>query len=163
MERTAGFCIHKWKAVLAVALLFALTGNYLDSLVPVETDTKNYIPQDLPPLVDFKHMSDIYGGTDSIQFIVQGDDLTDPQNLQWIDDFSDYLQNSRDQVYGATSIVTYIKQASGGKIPNDRTEVRAVIDRLPQVVQDKYFSGHNAAMIDVNLGQTASNLGLGEL
>jgi predicted RND superfamily exporter protein len=27
-------------------------------------------------------------------------------------------------------------------------------------VQDKYISGHNAAMIDVNLGQTASNLGL---
>ena len=83
----------------------------------METDTKNYIPQDLPPLVDFKHMSNIYGGTDSIQFIVQGDDLTDPQNLQWMDEFGDYLQKSRDQVYGATSIVTYIKQANGGTIP----------------------------------------------
>jgi uncharacterized protein len=160
VEKTADFCIQKWKSVLVVALIFALAGNYLDSLVPVETDTKNYIPQDLPPLVDFKHMSNIYGGTDSIQFIVQGDDLTNPQNLQWIDKFSDYLQRSRDQVYGATSIVTYIKQANDGTIPNDRTEVRAIIDRLPKVVQSKYFSGHNAAMIDVNLGQTASNLGL---
>ncbi len=160
VEKTADFCIHKWKAVLVVALILAMAGNYLDSLVPVETDTKNYIPQDLPPLVDFKHMSNIYGGTDSIQFIVQGADITDPQNLQWIDGFSDYLQKSRDQVYGATSIVTYIKQAGNGTIPNDRTEVRAIIGSLPKVIQDKYISGHNAAMIDVNLGQTASNLGL---
>jgi len=160
VERIADFCIHKWKTVLAVALILALAGNYLDSLVPVETDTKNYIPQDLPPLIDFNHMSNIYGGTDSIQFIVQGDDLTDPQNLQWMDEFSDYLQKSRDQVYGATSIVTYIKQANGGTLPNDRTEVRAIIESLPKSVQSGYLSGHDTAMIDVNLGQTASNLGL---
>jgi len=160
VERIADFCIHKWKAVLAVALIFALTGNYLDNLVPVETDTKNYIPQDLPPLVDFKHMSNIYGGTDSIQFIVQGDDITDPENLQWMDDFSNYLIKSRDQVYGATSLVTYIKQANNGMLPDDRTEIRQIIDSLPANVRSKYLSGHNMAMIDVNLGQTASNLGL---
>jgi len=160
VEKTANFCIEKWKAVLVVALILALAGNYLDSQVPVETDTKNYIPQDLPPLIDFRHMSNIYGGTDSIQFIVQGDDLTDPKNLQWMDEFSDYLQKSRDQVHGATSIVTYIKQMNGGTLPGDRTEIRAIIDSLPQSAQSKYLSGHNTAMIDVNLGQTASNLGL---
>ncbi len=160
VEKTANFCIEKWKAVLVVALILALAGNYLDSQVPVETDTKNYIPQDLPPLIDFRHMSNIYGGTDSIQFIVQGDDLTDPKNLQWMDEFSDYLQKSRDQVHGATSIVTYIKQMNGGTLPGDRTEIRAIIDSLPQSAQSKYLSGHNIAMIDVNLGQTASNLGL---
>ena len=160
VEKTADFCIHKWKTVLAVALLLALMGNYLDSLVPVETDTKNYIPQDLPPLVDFRHMSNIYGGTDSIQFIVQADDVTDPANLKWMDEFSNYLLKSRNQVYGTTSLVTFIKQANGGTIPNDKTDVRGIIDSLPASVKGKYLSGHNAAMIDVNLGQTASNLGL---
>ena len=160
VEKTADFCIHKWQTVLAVALLLALMGNYLDSLVPVETDTKNYIPQDLPPLVDFRHMSDIYGGTDSIQFIVQADDVTDPANLKWMDEFSNYLLKSRNQVYGTTSLVTFIKQANGGTIPNDKTDVRGIIDSLPASVTSKYLSGHNAAMIDVNLGQTATNLGL---
>jgi hydrophobe/amphiphile efflux-3 (HAE3) family protein len=160
VEKTADFCIHKWQTVLAVALLLALMGNYLDSLVPVETDTKNYIPQDLPPLVDFRHMSNIYGGTDSIQFIVQADDITDPENLKWMDEFSNYLLKSRNQVYGTTSLVTFIKQANGGTIPNDKTDVRRIIDSLPASLKSKYLSGHNAAMIDVNLGQTASNLGL---
>ena len=160
VEKTADFCIHKWRTVLAVALLLALMGNYLDSLVPVETDTKNYIPQDLPPLVDFKHMSTIYGGTDSIQFIVQADDITDPVNLKWMDNFGSYLLKSRNQVYGTTSLVTFIKQANGGTIPNDKTDVRMIIDSLPASVKSKYLSGHNAAMIDVNLGQTASNMGL---
>ena len=160
VEKTADFCIHKWQTVLAVALLLALMGNYLDSLVPVETDTKNYIPQDLPPLVDFKHMSTIYGGTDSIQFIVQADDITDPANLKWMDDFGNYLLKSRNQVYGTTSLVTFIKQANGGTIPNEKTDVQGIIDSLPASVKSKYLSGHNAAMIDVNLGQTATNLGL---
>lgn len=160
VEKTADFCIQKWRSVLAVALLLALMGNYLDSLVPVETDTKNYIPSDLPPLVDFRHMSTIYGGTDSIQFIVQGDDITSPENLRWMDEFCSYLQKSRDQVYGATSLATYIKQASGGALPGDRTETRKIIDSLPANVRDRYLSGHDMAMIDVNLGQTASNMGL---
>jgi len=85
---------------------------------------------------------------------------TDPANLKWMDEFSNYLLKSRNQVYGTTSLVTFIKQANGGTIPNDKTDVRGIIDSLPASVTSKYLSGHNAAMIDVNLGQTASNLGL---
>jgi hypothetical protein len=77
-----------------------------------------------------------------------------------MDEFSNYLLKSRNQVYGTTSLVTFIKQANGGTIPNDKTDVRGIIDSLPASVTSKYLSGHNAAMIDVNLGQTASNLGL---
>ena len=55
-RRWQHFSIERWKAVLAVALILALAGNYADTLVPIETDTKNYIPQDLAPLIDLKHM-----------------------------------------------------------------------------------------------------------
>ena len=73
--------------MLVVALILALAGNYADTLVPIETDTKNFIPQDLAPLIDLKHMKAFFGGTDSINFLVQADDVTDPENLRWMDDF----------------------------------------------------------------------------
>ena len=160
LERTADFCIQRWQTVLAMALVLALLGNYADTMVPVETDNKNYIPQDLPPLVLYRHLSDIYGGSDSIQFIIQADDITDPAVLKWMDDFGNYLIRSRDQVYGTASIATYIKQVNSGVLPDDRTKIRETIATLPSSVKDRYLSGHNLAVIDVNIGSAQKNLGI---
>jgi len=160
IENVANFCVGRWKAVLAVALILALAGNYADTLVPIETDTKNYIPQDLSPLIDLKHMKAFFGGTDSLKFLVQADDVTDPHNLMWIDDFSNYLINSReDRTESVTSIATYVKEAGGGEIPDDRTQIREIIASLPKAVQDTYLSGHNLAIVDVNIGDAQTNLG----
>ncbi len=154
------FCVGRWKAVLAAALILALAGNYADTLVPIETDTKNYIPQDLSPLIDLKHMKAFFGGTDSLKFLVQADDVTDPENLMWIDDFSNYLINSReDRTESVTSIAAYVKEAGGGEIPDDRTQIREIIASLPKAVQDTYLSGHNLAIVDVNIGDAQTNLG----
>ena len=152
--------MSKWKAVLAVALILALAGNYADTLVPIETDTKNFIPQDLPPLIDLNHMKAFFGGTDSIKFLVQADDVTNPENLRWMDDFSNYLLTSRqDRTESVTSIATYVKAANDGEIPDDKTRIREIIASLPQGVRDTYISGHNLAVVDVNVGDAQANLG----
>jgi hydrophobe/amphiphile efflux-3 (HAE3) family protein len=160
IAKLAYFCVQRSNAILAVALILALAGNYADNLVPIETNTQNYIPQDLSPLIDLNHMKAIYGGTDSLQFLVQADDVTDPKNLRWMDDFSHYLLTSRsDRTESVTSIATYVKQAGGGEIPDDRTRIREIIASLPKAVQDAYLSGHNLAVLDVNVGNARTNLG----
>jgi hypothetical protein len=160
IESTATFCIERWKAVLALALLLALAGNYADILVPIETNSQNYIPADLPPLIDLKHMKDVYGGTDSIKFLIQADDVTDPENLKWMDEFGSYLMRSReDRTERATSIATYIKSANGGELPGDTTRAREIIASLPSSVSSAYLNGHNLAIIDVNIGNAKLNLG----
>ena len=160
IEKASNFCIERWKAVLAVALILSIAGNYVDTQVPIETDTKNFIPQDLPPLIDLNHMKIIFGGTDSIQFLVQADDVTDPENLRWMDDFSSYLLTNReDRTESVASIATYVKEASGGEIPDDKTRIREIIASLPASVKDTYLSGHNLAVIDANVGDAQSNLG----
>ena len=160
IEKTATFSIERWKPVLALALLLALAGNYADTLVPIETDSKNYIPQDLSPLIDLRHMKDIFGGTDSIKFLVQADDITDPENLKWMDDFGSYLLRSReDRTEGAASIATHIKAANGGELPQDRARIRESIASLPASITSAYLAGHNLAVIDVNIGDAQANLG----
>ncbi len=159
LEKMSAFCIARWQFVLAASLLLALTGIYSDTLVPVDTDFKNYVPQDLPPLIDFRHMSETFGGTDSIQLLVQADDITDPEVLQWMDEFSIYLKGSREQILGYTSIASLAKEANQGTLPTDRTTVRGLIDDIPPRWRDIYLDGHNTAVIDLDVGQTISNLG----
>ncbi|MCK9565166.1 MAG: RND family transporter [Methanothrix sp.] len=159
LEKIADFCVDKWKAVLVVALILALAGNYADSLVPIETNVQNYIPQDLTPLVDFNHMKAYFGGTDSLKFLVQADDITDPETLKWMDDFSNYLLKTRsDRVESVVSLATYIKQANGGAIPDDQTEIREIINALPEATRRTYLTGHSLAMVEVNLGDSERNL-----
>ncbi|OPY51571.1 MAG: multidrug efflux protein [Methanosaeta sp. PtaU1.Bin060] len=160
IAKVAYFCVKRSKVVLGVALVLALAGNYFDSQVPIETTFENYIPQDLTPLIDLNHMKNLFGGTDSIEFIVQADDITDPEILEWMDDFGNYLLTTRsDRTESVTSIATYIKQANGGVLPDDKTRIREIISSLPQAARDPYLSGHNLAVIDVNVGNSQKDLG----
>ncbi len=161
LENVVEFCIQRWHLVLAFALFLSLVGIYADTQVQVDTDFKNYIPQDLPPLVDFRHMSDVFGGTDSIKLLVQSDDITNPKTLQWMDEFSTYLMGSRSQVEGAISIASFVKQANGGTIPDDQTAVRSIIDGIPDQMRIRYLDGHDTAIIDLNVGQVITQLGAG--
>ena len=151
--------IKKWHLVLACAIFLSLAGIYADTQVLVETDFKNYIPQDLPPLIDYWHMSDFYGGTDTIKLIVQADDITEPKTMAWMDVFGSYLKSSRDQIITVSSIATFVKQANDGEIPKDQTTIRSIIDSLPTSTKDRYLDGHGTAIIDLSLGKALSNLG----
>ena len=159
LEKTSNFVLQRWRAVLVIALALGLLGNFTDTMVQVEADQKNFIPQDLVPLVDLNHMKSIFGGTDSIKFIVQAEDITSPENLQWMDDFAASMIRSRDRVISVTSIATYIKEANGGQMPDDRDTIRLIIATLPEAVQRTYLSGHNTANIDVNIGDAQTALG----
>lgn len=159
LETVSDVCIQRWHLVLAGALFLSLVGIYADTQVQVDTDFKNYVPQDLPPLIDFRHMSDIFGGTDTIDLIIQADDITDPDTLHWMDEFCIYLKNSRDQIYGFESIASLVKQANGGEIPQDTTEIRTLIDALPAAMRVRNLDGHDTALIKLNVGKQLTNLG----
>ena len=159
IEAISNICIQRWRLVLAAALFLSVAGIYADTLVQVDTDFKNYVPQDLPPLIDFQHMNDIFGGTDTIDLIVQADDITDVDTMHWIDDFSIYLKNSRDEVLDYESIATTIKQANGGEIPGDQTEIRDLINSLPVAIVSRQLDGYDTALITLNMGTKLANLG----
>jgi len=159
LEKIVDFCIKKWHLVLLCAVFLSLAGIYADTQVLVETDFKNYVPQNLPPLIDYWHMSDFYGGTDTIKVIVQADDITEPKTMIWMDEFGFYLNSSRDQIFAAMSIATLVKQANGGEMPKDQTTIRSIIESLPASVKNKYIDGHNTAIIDLSLGKSLTNLG----
>ncbi|MDF0589753.1 RND family transporter [Candidatus Methanocrinis natronophilus] len=150
--------LSRWRAVLGAAVLLSLVGLYADTHVPIETDLYEFIPQDLPPLIQFRHLHDIFGGEDRLNIIVQGD-VVDPSTLRWMDQFGEYVVGSRDQVHGASSLATLVKGYHGGTIPHERSEVVAVLEELPEQAKYQYVDGHDTAQIILDIGDAFKNLG----
>ena len=92
-------------------------------------------------------MKAFFGGTDSIKFLVQADDVTDPENLRWMDDFGNYLLTSReDQTESVTSIATYVKEPTTERYQMIETRIRDIIASLPQGCARYVLNGHNLAL-----------------
>ena len=159
IEKVAIFSLCNWKGILVVALVFTSVGFYADSQVPIETDFKEYIPQDLPPLVTFRHLKDIFGGDDQLNLILQSGDVTDPKTLRWMDEYGSYITESREQVRGATSIATIVKAYNGGEIPQEKTRAREVLEQIPDGIRDQYIDGQDSALIQLNIGSAVQDLG----
>ncbi|MGD9911644.1 hydrophobe/amphiphile efflux-3 (HAE3) family transporter, partial [Methanothrix sp.] len=153
------FSLRRGPMILLLALLLSLAGVYSDTLVPVDTDFKNYMPQDLPPLVQFRHLVDIFGGSDELNIIVQGDDITDPKMLEWMNEFSDYIIESRQQVYFVNSVASYMRMLNNGSIPEDKTATRYLLGFMPSSMRDRYIDGHDTAVMDINIGNALRDLG----
>jgi hydrophobe/amphiphile efflux-3 (HAE3) family protein len=156
--KAAAFVIHRWRVVLAASAVLSVAGLYADTKVPIETDMNEFIPQDLPPLIQFRHLENIFGGTDQLNIIVQGD-VTDPETLTWMDEFGDYVVESRDKVYGATSLATIVKAYNGGIIPQDQAGVVAVLEGVPEEAKYQYINGQDTAQIILDIGQAFDSLG----
>jgi len=159
LARTSKAAVARWKAVLAVALIVAVIGIQLDENIPTITDYKKYIPQNLPELVNYRHLTKFFGGTDTMEVVVQGGDLTDPMILKWMDEFASYELSNRKEVRAATSIATYVKAAGNGQIPDDKTAIEDIIAKLPATTTDQYLNNRDTALIELDLGNAQENIG----
>lgn len=146
--------------ILSIAGLLCLGGLYADNLVGIQTDTETFVPQDMPALLELQHMGEILGGDDQLNLIIKTDDNADPELLEWIDDFSEHEINGRSHIQDSSSIVDLVKAANSGEIPDSSEEVRAIYDQLSDTQKDAYINGNSIIMLNLNIGNAMSELGL---
>ena len=58
-----------------------------------------------------------------------------------------------------TALPPSIKQANGGEIPWDQTQIRGLIEAIPASILSRQLDGHDTALIKLNVGQELTNLG----
>ncbi|ETA67093.1 hydrophobe/amphiphile efflux-3 family protein [Methanolobus tindarius DSM 2278] len=146
--------------ILSIAGLLCLGGLYADNLVGIQTDTETFVPQDMPALLELQHMGEILGGDDQLNLIIKTDDNADPELLEWIDDFSEHEVDGRSHIQDSSSIVDLVKAANSGEIPDSSEEVRAIYDQLSDTQKDAYINGNSIIMLNLNIGNAMSELGL---
>ncbi len=146
--------------VLGIAGLLCFSGLYADSFVPIQTDVKNFVPQDMPALIDLTHLGDIIGGTDALNIIVKVDDSADPEVLRWIDEFSEHEVERRANIYDASSIVPILKSMNGGTIPDNSADIERLYQQIPAMRKDRYVHGKNMLLMDFGIGNAMNDIGL---
>nr|WP_281361324.1 RND family transporter [Methanolobus zinderi] len=158
--KTAAISMRHPLIILAVAGLLCVGGIYVDTKVPISTDTETFVPQDMPGLIDLQHMSDILGGSDELNIIIKTSDNADPELLKWMDEFGQHEVDGRSHVYGSSSIVDVVKSMNGGTIPDDRAEVVALYEQMPETTRERYMHGNTMTMLNLNIGNAMGELGL---
>uniref|UniRef100_UPI004046A632 hydrophobe/amphiphile efflux-3 (HAE3) family transporter n=1 Tax=Methanolobus sp. WCC4 TaxID=3125784 RepID=UPI004046A632 len=154
------FSMHHPVLIIAVAASLCVGGLVADTMVPIQTDTETFVPQDLPALIDLTHMADILGGQDQLNLLIKTDDNTDPELLEWIDEFSQHEVDGRSNIYGSSSIVDLVKARNGGTIPDSSAEVAMVYEQLSETQRDSYLHGNSIILVNLEIGNAMSELGL---
>ncbi|MBN2488291.1 MAG: RND family transporter [Methanosarcinaceae archaeon] len=160
IEKTTTFTVRHPAIVLAVTGFLCISGLYVDSFVPVQTDVTNFVPQDMPALIDLVHLGDIIGGTDALNLIIKVDDSADPNVLKWIDDFSTHEVEGRGRVYGASSIVPIIKTMNGDTIPDNSADIERLYEQIPDMQKNRYMHGKNMLLLDLDIGNAVADIKL---
>ncbi len=158
LNRVIDFTLRHKKTIFMVAIVTGILGIYADSTIPAETDFKTYMPQDMPALVDFYHMSSVMGGDESINIMIETSDIASPYVLKWIDEFGTYQSTNQDYVYGAESLASIVKEQNGGTIPDTKEEIRAIYDQLPADTMKQYSYGNSLLLLNLDVGSATSDL-----
>ena len=146
--------------ILSIAGLLCIGGLYADNLVGIQTDTATFVPQDMPALLELNHMGEILGGEDQLNLIIKTDNNADPELLEWIDEFTEQEVAGRSHIKDSSSIVDFVKAANSGEIPDSSEEIQAIYDQLSETQRDAYLNGNSITMLNLDIGNAMSELGL---
>lgn len=151
MGKLAVFMSSNPTIVIFIASMLLIAGLYFDQKVGVQTDIMEFVPQDMPALLDFRHFEVLYGRSDQLNIIVKADDVTNPKVLNWMNDFGVHEINGRKNVISASSIATEIMRINGGKIPDDPKKIASVMENIPDQIKNGYVVGHNIAVLNLEI------------
>ncbi len=143
--------------VIGIATLLCVAGLIADESVGIQTDTQTFVPQDMPALLDLKHMQDIMGGNDELNLILKVEDTADPNVLKWMDKFGEH-EVRRAHIYSASSIATLVKEANNGVIPDNRNEIEAIYEKIPEAQKSRLMYGNNMLLLNLNIGNAQSDI-----
>ncbi len=150
-EFLGNLAVRAAKHPVPVILLFgliAVAGLQYDGAIGINVDQQSFVPETMPARVSLEKVERAIGGASTVPVIVRGGDILDPEVLGWIDAFGTYETEHQDEITAHTSIATLIRDYDGGSIPGTRSEIEAVVARIPAEIRDAYLSGNAEAVIE---------------
>ncbi len=133
--------------VLLVVVLVAFIGFQIDPTIPVQSDENAFVPSDMPAKINIDKVTRVIGATSTADLFVQGSRVTDLDTVVWMREFQDYELSHHPEITGATSIVTYVLQFNGGRMPETQAELDSILSRIPEDTKKPYLAGSMSGVI----------------
>ncbi|MCW3489457.1 efflux RND transporter permease subunit [Dethiobacter alkaliphilus] len=124
--------------ILTICLAITVWGFFGDTNVGVQTDIETFMPQDTPELVEIREFRDLMGSTDQLTIMVQGPDLLDDKNLEWVETLTTGVENQFPEIIDSTVSITGL---FGETVDNEtltKQNMSDFLDDLPET-QRKLF------------------------
>ena len=133
--------------VILLAGILMVGGMYASTTLDTLADPEEFVPDDLPALLDLQQFRDVSGGGSANQYdmLVQGGDLRDPETLRWMEEFRD-VATEEGTVTGIESPATLVKGANGGELPATTAGVERVLNELPRIQTARFYNDGYARM-----------------
>ncbi len=156
LSRVSMFTAKRPLIVIVLASILAIGGLYADEHVGVQTETQDFVPQDMQALQDLNKLNVVMGGTDQLNIIVKADDILDPDVVRWMVDFAELEEKSNAYITGSSSIGSLVRSGYGS-IPSDKDTITSITDSMSSVVVDQYIDGGNLALLNLKLESDLSS------
>jgi hypothetical protein len=151
MERVIGRVAEtmtRHPGVIVIALAMMAAGYALDPTIGVEIDQSSFAPQDLPSVIQFRSLNNIVGFKTADMIIqIKAHDVTSPDAIRWMDEFSRYETSNNPDVLAVSSLATVLKARHNGTLPATAAEVRAALDRIPEQELKPYVDEYRTTAI----------------
>jgi hydrophobe/amphiphile efflux-3 (HAE3) family protein len=150
LSRVSMFTAKRPLIVIVLASILAIGGLYADEHVGVQTETQDFVPQDMQALQNLNKLNVVMGGTDQINIIIKADDILDPGVVQWMVDFAELEEKNNNHITGSSSIGSLVRSGYGS-IPSDKDTITSITDSMPSIVVDQYIEGGNLGLLNLKL------------
>jgi len=133
--------------VLVIAGLLMVNGMYAGTTLDTLADPEEFVPEDLPAILDLQQFRDETGGGEANRYsvLVSGSGLHNPETLHWMEEFTTVATNS-EIIRGTETPATVIKEYNNGEIPSTAAGVERVLEAIPQRQRERFYSNGYASM-----------------
>lgn len=144
--------------VVAIGVAFIFIGLVADRRITVQTDPERFVSQDSRVLRDLYTIRDTAGSSSQLGIMVEADDVTRPDVLRWIGDFSDReVEKHPRELMRAESITSIVSRITGAA--PTREDVEAVLAIAPDAITDSFVASDRTrahiifAIAPISLGE----------
>jgi len=141
--------------VTAGVIILLLVSLYGATNLYMETGIETYVDIETPQGAILSEYLDIFS-TSSVIIIVEGNDITDIDVIEYIHNLQQDLDN---EIYleKTSSVADLIVQMNNGNVPTNKGEISTILSQFPPDVVNRYLPSHQLTLIFVPLNSGLSS------
>jgi hypothetical protein len=125
--------------IVALGIAFVLIGLWAEQRVEIQSDPERFVPSDSAVLRDLNVIRDVAGSSNQLDILIEADDVTRPEVIAWIDEFTDrQVRNHPAELKRAESIVSITERIVGATPTTE--EIETIASVAPPAIQDSFLS-----------------------
>jgi len=126
--------------IIAIAVFLSGVGFVLDHRISVQTDMESLIPTNMTELVDLNRVRAVVAKTTSVSFLVEGEDMTNPDTLRWMQSMQAQERERHPELLSDDSLASAVADGTTDKQIPSAGETQQILAGLPEIVRSGLVS-----------------------